>query len=222
VGGFGTDPGPVCAAPWGSAGILPIPWMYIRMMGWNGLVDATKVAILSANWIAHRLGGHFPVLYRGAKGLVAHECILDLRPLAAKTGVGAEDVAKRLMDYGFHAPTLSFPVAGTLMIEPTESEPFAELERFCDAMLAIHAEIQAVADGKADKLDNPVKNAPHTAAEICADSWKHAYGREQAAFPLPYVRARKFWPGVARVDNTWGDRNLICTCPTVEEMASSS
>ncbi len=220
VGGFGTDPGPVCAAPWGSASILPIPWMYIRMMGWDGLVEATKVAILSANWIAHRLGKHFPVLYRGAKGLVAHECILDLRPLAAKTGIGAEDVAKRLMDYGFHAPTLSFPVAGTLMIEPTESEPFAELERFCDAMLAIHAEIQAVADGKADKLDNPVKNAPHTAAEICGDTWKHAYGREQAAFPLPYVRTRKFWPHVARVDNTWGDRNLICTCPTVEEMAA--
>ncbi len=221
VGGFGTDPGPVSAAPWGSASILPIPWMYIRMMGPDGLTDATKVAILSANWIAHRIGGHFPVLYRGAKGLVAHECIIDVRPLQATTGIGAEDVAKRLMDYGFHAPTLSFPVAGTLMIEPTESEPLDEIERFCEAMIAIHGEIMAVAEGRSDRIDNPLKNAPHTSSEICADSWTHAYRRELAAFPLPFVRDRKFWPQVARIDNTFGDRNLICTCPSVEEMASA-
>ena len=220
VGGFGTDPGPVCAAPWGSASILPIPWMYIRMMGRTGLVEATKVAILSANWIAHRLGGHFPVLYRGNHGLVAHECIVDIRPLQAKTGIGAEDVAKRLMDYGFHAPTLSFPVAGTLMIEPTESEPLAELERFCEAMLAIHGEILAVAEGRSDRLDNPLKNAPHTSGEICADAWTHAYPRSQAAFPLSYVREGKFWPQVGRVDNTWGDRHLICSCPSVEDVAA--
>jgi glycine dehydrogenase len=220
VGGAGHEPGPVCAAPWGSASILPIPWMYIRMMGWDGLLEATQTAILSANYIAHRLKDAYPVLYRGAKGLVAHECILDIRPLAAQTGVGAEDIAKRLMDYGFHAPTLSFPVAGTLMIEPTESEPKAELDRFCDAMLAIRAEIAAVAEGRADKLDNPVKQAPHTADEVCADTWSHAYPRSLAAFPLPYVRARKFWPSVARIDNTWGDRNLICTCPSVEEVAA--
>jgi glycine dehydrogenase len=220
VGGFGTEPGPVSAAPWGSASILPISWMYIRMMGWDGLAEASKTAILSANYIAHRIGTAFPVLYRGAKGLVAHECIVDVRPLQAKTGIGAEDVAKRLMDYGFHAPTLSFPVAGTLMIEPTESEPLDEIERFCDAMLAIHAEIIAVAEGRADKLDNPVKQAPHTADEVCADAWTHAYPRSVAAFPLPWVRAGKFWPAVARVDNTFGDRNLICTCPSVEEMAA--
>jgi glycine dehydrogenase len=189
-------------------------------MGWDGLAEASKTAILSANYIAHRIGTAFPVLYRGAKGLVAHECIVDVRPLQAKTGIGAEDVAKRLMDYGFHAPTLSFPVAGTLMIEPTESEPLDEIERFCDAMLAIHAEIIAVAEGRADKLDNPVKQAPHTADEVCADAWTHAYPRSVAAFPLPWVRAGKFWPAVARVDNTFGDRNLICTCPSVEEMAA--
>ncbi len=220
VGGFGTDPGPVSAAPWGSASILPIPWMYIRMMGPDGLTEATRVAILSANWIARRIGGHFPVLYRGNQGLVAHECIIDVRPLQAQTGIGAEDVAKRLMDYGFHAPTLSFPVAGTLMIEPTESEPLAEIERFCEAMIAIHGEIMAVAEGRADRSDNPLKNAPHTSAEICADVWTHAYRREQAAFPLPFVRERKFWPQVGRIDNTYGDRNLICTCPSVEEMAA--
>jgi glycine dehydrogenase len=222
VGGSGSDPGPVSAAPWGSASILPIPWMYIRMMGPDGLLDATKVAILSANWIAHRLSPAYPVLYRGAKGLVAHECIIDLRSLQAKTGIGAEDVAKRLMDYGFHAPTLSFPVAGTLMIEPTESEPFNELERFCEAMLAIHAEIQAVAEGRADKTDNPVKMAPHTVTEVCGDAWNHAYARGQAAFPLPGIAADKFWPAVGRVDNTYGDRNLICTCPSVEEMAQAA
>ncbi|MBN8525451.1 MAG: aminomethyl-transferring glycine dehydrogenase, partial [Planctomycetes bacterium] len=220
VGGFGTDPGPVSAAPWGSASILPISWMYIRMMGPDGLLEATRTAILSANWIAHRIGGAFPVLYRGASGLVAHECIVDVRPLQAKTGIGAEDVAKRLMDYGFHAPTLSFPVAGTLMIEPTESEPLEEIERFCEAMLAIHAEIIAVAEGRADKADNPLKMAPHTADEVCADTWTHAYPRSQAAFPLPWLRAGKFWPAVARVDNTFGDRNLLCTCPSVEEMAA--
>ncbi|MEK7412881.1 MAG: aminomethyl-transferring glycine dehydrogenase [Planctomycetota bacterium] len=220
VGGSGSVPGAVSAAPWGSASILTISWMYIRMLGPDGLTAATKTAILSANYIAHRLAPYYPTLYRGVKGLVAHECILDIRPLAAQTGIGAEDISKRLMDYGFHAPTLSFPVAGTLMIEPTESEPKEELDRFCDAMIAIRAEIQAVSDGKSDKLDNPPKMAPHTASEVCADAWKHPYSRTVAAFPVPGIVARKFWPAVARIDNTFGDRNLICTCPSVEEMAA--
>jgi glycine dehydrogenase len=219
VGGAGNDPGPVSAAPWGSASILPISWMYIRMMGSEGLRRATAIAILNANYIARRLDPFFPVLYRGEHGLVAHECIVDLRPLQAKSGIGAEDVAKRLMDYGFHAPTLSFPVAGTLMIEPTESEPKEELDRFCEAMIAIHAEILAVAEGRADKADNPLKMAPHTAGEICADTWTHPYPRSQAAFPAAWLEGRKYWPTVGRVDNAWGDRNLICTCPSVEEVA---
>jgi glycine dehydrogenase len=208
----------VSAAPYGSASILVIPWMYIRMMGGPGLTEATRTAILNANYIAKRLSPHYPVLYTGNEGLVAHECIIDLRGFKAG-GVEAEDVAKRLMDYGFHAPTLSFPVAGTLMIEPTESEDRAELDRFCDAMIAIRAEIAAVADGQVDKKDNPLKNAPHTADEICADAWTHPYGREQAAFPLPYVRDRKFWPAVARIDSTWGDRNLVCSCVGMEAYA---
>jgi glycine dehydrogenase len=204
--------GAVSAAPFGSASILTIPWMYIRMMGGVGLTDATKLAILNANYIARRLDPFFPVLYKGAGGLVAHECILDLRGFKLTT---AEDVAKRLMDFGFHAPTLSWPVTGTLMVEPTESESKAELDRFCDAMIAIHAEMTAVETGAIDKLDNPLKNAPHTAAAVTANEWTRPYSREQAAFPAPWLREHKFWPSVARIDNVWGDRNLFCACVPV-------
>ena len=211
--------GAVSAAPWGSASILVIPWMYIRMMGETGLTQATKLAILSANYVAHRLENFFPVLYRGASGLVAHECIIDLRGWK-KHGLEVDDAAKRLMDYGYHAPTMSWPVAGTLMIEPTESESLAELDRFCDALLGIHGEMQAVANGEADKLDNPLKNAPHTASVVCADDWSRAYGRELAAFPAPWVRAAKFWPAVGRVDNVYGDRNLVCSCVGMEAYAT--
>jgi glycine dehydrogenase len=216
VSPFGTDGagdhiGAVSAAPWGSASILAISWMYIRMMGPDGLTAATKAAILNANYVAKRLGKFFPVLYRGDSGLVAHECIVDLRGWK-RHGVEAEDAAKRLMDYGYHAPTLSFPVPGTFMIEPTESESKAELDRFCDALIAIHGEMQAVASGGFDTVDNPLKNAPHTASVVCADTWAHPYSRELAAFPAPWVRASKFWPAVGRVDNVYGDRNLVCTC----------
>jgi glycine dehydrogenase len=205
--------GAVSAAPWGSASILPISWMYIAMMGPDGLTEATKVAILNANYIAARLKDYFPVLYRGKTGLVAHECILDLRGFKATT---AEDVAKRLMDYGFHAPTLSWPVAGTLMVEPTESEPKFELDRFCDAMIAIHAEMTAVETGATDAKNNLLKNAPHTATAIASDKWERPYGREAAAFPVPGLREFKFWPAVARIDNVFGDRNLVCTCVGME------
>jgi len=208
-----TAVGPVAEAPWGSAGILPISWTYIALMGARGLARATAVAILNANYMAARLRPHFPVLYSGAGGRVAHEFILDLRPCKASAGVEAEDVAKRLMDYGFHAPTQSFPVAGTLMIEPTESESKAELDRFCDALIAIRGEIRAIEEGRADRLDNPLQRAPHTALEAAGDAWSHPYSREQAAFPAPWVRQHKFWPAVGRIDNVWGDRNLFCTCP---------
>jgi glycine dehydrogenase len=212
-------PEAVSAAPWGSASILPIPWMYCRMLGPDGLTLATKTAILNANWIAHRLAPYYQVLYRGAGGLVAHECIIDLRPWKAKAGIEAEDVAKRLIDYGFHAPTLSFPVAGTLMIEPTESESRAELDRFCDAMIGIHAEMQAIADGTADRVDNVLKQAPHPADEIADDGWKHPYSRRQAVFPVSSLVGSKTWAPVARVDNVWGDRNLMCICPPVSAYA---
>jgi glycine dehydrogenase len=212
--------GPVSAAPWGSAGILPISWMYIRMMGGAGLRRASQVALLSANLIAERLDPHFPVLYRGAGGRVAHECILDLRPLKRSAGLEVDDLAKRLMDYGFHAPTVSWPVAGTVMVEPTESESLAELNRFCDAMVAIRAEAAAIESGTADPLHNPLKGAPHTLAVITADAWDRPYSREQAAFPAGAEQRRsKFWPAVARIDNAFGDRNLVCTCPSVEELA---
>jgi glycine dehydrogenase len=208
--------GPVTSAAYGSASILTISWMYIRMMGGEGLTEATKIAILNANYIAKRLDGHFPVLFKGKRGLVAHECIVDLRQW--KTGgVEVEDVAKRLMDYGFHAPTVSFPVAGTLMIEPTESEAKAELDRFCEAMIAIHAEIQDVVSGKADKQNNVLKNAPHTAQQVVSDNWDRPYSREQAAYPAPWTREHKFWPAVARIDSVYGDRNLFCTCPPMDE-----
>jgi glycine dehydrogenase len=212
--------GPVAAAPFGSPLILAIPWMYIGMMGSDGLEAATEVAILNANYVAARLSPHYSVLYRGARGRVAHEFIVDLRPFKAAAGIEAEDVAKRLMDYGFHAPTMSFPVPGTLMIEPTESESKRELDRFCDAMIAIREEIREVEEGRADRADNPLKNAPHTAEAVAADDWSHAYGRERAVFPLPWVRDGKFWPAVARIDNVYGDRNLVCLCPPVEEYAT--
>jgi len=208
-GGEGSA-GAVASAPWGSASVLGIPWMYIRMLGADGLTEATRYAILNANYIARRLDPFFPVLYKGKSGLVAHECILDLREVKTRTGIDVEDVAKRLIDYGFHAPTMSWPVPGTLMVEPTESEPKAELDRFCDAMIAIHGEILAVESGALDPKDNPLKNAPHTAQCVASDAWTRPYPREQAAFPAPWTREHKFWPAVGRVDNVYGDRNLVC------------
>ena len=207
--------GPVAAAPCGSAGILPISWAYIAMMGGDGLRRASQVAILAANYIARRLDGHFPVLYTGRDGLVAHECIVDLRPLTKQTGVTVDDVAKRLIDYGFHAPTMSFPVAGTLMIEPTESEDLAEIDRFCTAMIAIRQEIARVAGGDYDREDNPLANAPHTAPMLLAADWKHPYSREEAAYPLAGDHRGKYWPPVRRIDQAYGDRNLVCACPPV-------
>jgi glycine dehydrogenase len=212
-------PAHVAAAPYGSAGILPISWAYIKMMGAEGLRRATAVAILSANYLARRLDPYFPVLYTGHDGLVAHECILDLRPLTSQTQVTAEDVAKRLIDYGFHAPTMSFPVAGTLMVEPTESENLAELDRFCDAMISIRDEITKVADGEYDAQDNPLKNAPHTASMLLSADWKHPYERTEAAYPVPGDRRAKYWPPVRRIDQAYGDRNLACACPPPEAFA---
>ena len=205
--------GAVSAAPWGSASILPIPWVYIRCLGAEGLTQATRYAILNANYIAKRLQAYFPVLYQGPGGLVAHECILDLRAFHSVT---VEDVAKRLMDYGFHAPTISWPVAGTVMVEPTESESKEELDRFCDAMIAIHAEMSAVESGQADRQNNLLKNAPHTAEAVCANQWEHPYSREQAAYPVAGLRQQKFWPPVGRVDNVFGDRNPVCSCAGME------
>jgi glycine dehydrogenase len=214
-----THEGAVCSAPWGSASINTISWMYIAMMGPAGLKEATEVAILSANYIAARLAPYFPILYTGNNGRVAHECIIDLRDLTTKSGITVEDVAKRLMDYGFHSPTMSFPVGGTLMIEPTESESLSELDRFCEAMVSIHEEIFAVIRGESDAADNPLKHAPHPCETVCGNDWPHAYPREQAAFPLPYLRQHKFWPSIGRIDNVHGDRNLVCTCDTVEAYA---
>jgi glycine dehydrogenase len=209
----------IAAAPWGSASILLISYGYMRMLGADGMTDATAVAILNANYIKARLEPHFPILYTRETGRVAHEMIADLRPLKAASGIDETDVAKRLMDYGFHAPTISFPVPGTIMIEPTESEPRAELDRFCDALIAIRAEIQAVIDGTADPRDNVLKHAPHTAAVATADTWAHPYSRQQAVYPLPFVRDRKVWPAVGRIDNAYGDRHLVCTCPSIETYA---
>ena len=211
--------GPVSAAPYGSAGILPISWMYIAMMGADGLKAATESAILAANYIARRLSPHYPVLYSGPGGLVAHECIIDLRPLKETSDVAVEDVAKRLIDYGFHAPTMSFPVAGTLMIEPTESESLAEIDRFLEAMIAIREEIRAIEEGRMDRSDNALKNAPHTAQALLATEWTHPYGRDQAAYPLPALRKHKYWPPVGRADNVYGDRNLFCTCVPLADYA---
>ena len=213
--------GAVSAAPWGSSSILPISEAYIRLMGGDGLTHATKLAILNANYIAKRLDQHFPVLYKGAPGTVAHECIVDTRVVKGPSGVEVEDIAKRLMDYGFHAPTVSFPVAGTLMIEPTESESLAELDRFCDAMISIREEIREIESGAADRKDNVLKNAPHTMGRVTANEWSHAYSREKAAFPAEWTRESKFWPAVARVESAYGDRNLICSCPPTDAYADS-
>ena len=221
VAGSATGFGPVAAAPFGSALILPIPYAYIRMMGPEGITRATKVAILNANYVAARLGRHYPILYRGAQGRVAHECIIDCRGFAATTGVQVEDIAKRLADYGFHAPTMSWPVAGTLMIEPTESEDRAEIDRFCDAMISIAGEIGKIADLSWSQSDNPLKNAPHTATELMGE-WNHAYSRAEAAFALPFVAAAKYWPPVKRVDNVYGDRNLMCSCAPLEAYAEAA
>jgi glycine dehydrogenase len=209
--------GAVSAAPWGSSSILPISLVYIQLMGGDGLTLATKVAILNANYMARRLEEHYPVLYKGKNGTVAHECILDLRPLKANSGIEVEDVAKRLMDYGYHAPTVSFPVPGTLMIEPTESEAKGELDRFCDAMISIRSEIQEVELGLADREDNVLKNAPHTAEVVTADEWRHSYARKKAAYPAAWTHDAKFWPPVGRVNNAAGDRNLICSCIPITE-----
>ena len=213
--------GAVASAPWGSASLLVIPWMYLRLMGADGLTQATQVAILNANYVARRLDPYFPVLYKGAGGLVAHECIIDLRDWK-KHGLEVDDAAKRLMDYGYHAPTMSFPVPGTFMIEPTESESKAELDRFCDALIAIHGEMRKVAAGEFDNANNPLKHAPHTAQVVCADTWDRPYSRELAAFPSAWTRHFKFWPAVGRVDNVYGDRHLVCSCAGMEAYAGTA
>jgi glycine dehydrogenase len=214
-----TGPGPISGAPWGSASILPISWAYVRLMGPDGLTNATEVAILNANYLAERLGGAYPVLYRGAHGRVAHECILDLREITRTTGVTVDDVAKRLIDFGFHAPTMSFPVAGTLMVEPTESESLAELDRFVEAMLAIREEIAAIERGAVAHDDSALAHAPHTAEDVLVADWDRPYTRDQAAYPVPSLRQGKYWPPVSRIDGGYGDRNLMCTCPPIEEFA---
>jgi glycine dehydrogenase len=220
VSGLGGPTSPVVsAAPWGSASILLISYGYLCMLGSQGSTEATRIAMLSANYLKARLEKHYPVLYAGEKGRVAHELIFDVRPFKAKSGIDEQDVAKRLMDYGFHAPTVSFPVPGTLMVEPTESEPLEELDRFCEAMIAIREEIQAVMDGRADPKDNVLKNAPHSALDVAADVWTHPYSREQAAYPVSGLKQRKFWPTVSRIDNPYGDRNLMCSCPPIDSYA---
>ncbi len=211
--------GAISAAPWGSAGILPISWMYLRMMGYKGLQKASSIALLSANYVARKLNPYYPVLFTGAHHLVAHECILDLRELKRSTGVEVDDIAKRLMDYGFHAPTISWPVAGTLMIEPTESESLNELDRFCDAMIAIRKEIQAIEDGRSDTQNNPLKHAPHTLTAITSEEWDRPYSRREGAFPFEIQLKNKFWPAVSRINNAYGDRNLVCTCSSMEELS---
>jgi glycine dehydrogenase len=215
----GAAVGSVSAAPYGSASILTISYAYIALMGPAGLTKASQAAILSANYMARRLADHYTLLFTGKNGRVAHEFVIDCRPFEASAGIKVEDIAKRLMDYGFHAPTMSWPVPGTLMIEPTESESKAELDRFCAAMIAIRGEVRAIEQGRADRRDNPLLHAPHPAVAVAADHWPHAYSREQAAFPLPSLRAYKFWPSVGRIDNPYGDRNLVCTCPPMESAA---
>jgi glycine dehydrogenase len=214
--------GAVSAAAWGSASILPISWMYIRMMGGGGLTQATAMAILNANYIASKLNPHFPVVYTGNQGLVAHECIIDLKPIKKATGVDETDIAKRLMDYGFHAPTVSWPVPSSMMIEPTESEPKEELDRFCEAMIQIRSEIKRIETGEWPRDNNPLKMAPHTAEVVTSDEWDRPYSRKLASYPLEWVRDSKFWPFVGRVDNAFGDRNLICSCPSVSDYDSES
>jgi len=215
--GPATGIGPVSAAPWGSSSILSISWMYIKMMGSEGLKLATQIAILNANYVAHKLKNHFPILYKGTNGNVAHECIIDIRSIKNDTGVTEEDIAKRLIDFGFHAPTMSWPVPGTMMIEPTESESLQELDRFCDCLIKIKEEIDKIKSGDFDKNDNPIKNAPHTDLELASNNWEHKYSREEAAYPSRFLRSSKFWPSVARVDNVYGDKNLFCTCPSMDE-----
>jgi glycine dehydrogenase len=217
--GHAKSAGTISAAPWGSPSILPISWIYIRLMGADGLTQATKVAILAANYIAKRLAGQYELLYAGAHGLIGHECILDTRPFKQSAGVDVEDIAKRLIDYGFHPPTVSFPVPGTLMVEPTESEPKEELDRFVDALLAIRDEIREIESGVASRESNVLRGAPHTLEQVVADKWDRPYSRERAAFPAPGLREHKVWPTVARIDNAFGDRNLVCTCPPVEAYA---
>jgi glycine dehydrogenase len=207
----------VASAPWGSANILLISYAYIKMLGAEGLKEVTKTAILNANYLKSKLEKHFPVLYQGKNGRIGHEFILNMSYFKDQGGIDVDDIAKRLMDYGFHAPTVSFPVHDTMMIEPTESEPKAELDRFIDAMIAIRKEMQDIEEGKLDKMDNPLKNAPHTALTVTSDSWNHKYSREQAAFPVPSLKKNKFWPSVGRINNTYGDRNIFCTCPPMEE-----
>ena len=216
IGDLDEANGAVASAPFGSASILPISWAYIALMGSEGLEQATRVAILNANYIAHRLKNHYPILYTGRNGRVAHECIIDMRPIKEASGVSEEDVAKRLIDYGFHAPTMSFPVAGTLMVEPTESESLFELDRLCDAMIAIREEIRGVQDGRFDETDNPLRNAPHSLEDIVEDNWPHPYSRELAAYPLDSLRRGKYWAPVNRIDNVYGDRNLVCSCPSID------
>ena len=215
--GPATGIGAISAAPWGSSSILSISWMYIKMMGSEGLKLATQIAILNANYVANKLKDHFPILYKGKNGNVAHECIIDIRSIKSETGITEEDIAKRLIDFGFHAPTMSWPVPGTMMIEPTESESLRELDRFCDCLIKIKKEINQIKEGKFDKLDNPIKNAPHTDLELTSDKWEHKYSREEAAYPSSFLKSNKFWPPVARVDNVYGDKNLFCTCPSMDE-----
>jgi glycine dehydrogenase len=217
--GPATGVGAISAAPWGSAAILPISWAYVAMMGAEGLRRATQVAILNANYVAKRLSPHYPVLYTGANGFVAHECIIDIRPITAETGVSVDDIAKRLVDFGFHAPTMSFPVAGTLMIEPTESEDLTEIDRFCDAMIAIRDEIRRVEAGEWRVEDSPLRHAPHPAEDVLADGWSRPYPRELAAYPSAGAREAKYWPPVSRIDGAYGDRNVMCSCPPVEAYA---
>ncbi|MEO8207197.1 MAG: glycine dehydrogenase (aminomethyl-transferring), partial [Chthoniobacterales bacterium] len=209
--------GEISEAPWGSASILVISWMYIAMMGETGLTQATKIAILNANYIAKRLENYFPTLYKGRGNHVAHECILDFREWKQRAGIEVEDIAKRLIDYGFHAPTMSWPVAGTLMVEPTESESQAELDRFCEAMIGIHSELIAIEKGEMDRKDNPLKNAPHPADIIISDEWARAYSRKQAAYPASWLNEHKYWPPVSRIDNVYGDRNVYCSCVPMSE-----
>jgi glycine dehydrogenase len=208
--------GAISAAPWGSASILVISWMYIAMMGAEGLTKATEIAILNANYMASRLEDYYPVLFKGSSGTVAHECVIDLHPLKKRAAIEVEDVAKRLMDYGFHAPTVSWPVPGTMMVEPTESESLEELDRFCEAMIAIYQEAEAIEQGIIDPHNNPLKNAPHTAETLLCNQWDRPYSREQAAYPAPWLKEFKFWPVVGRIDNAYGDRNLVCSCEGME------
>jgi glycine dehydrogenase len=215
--GPATGMGAVSAAPWGSSSILSISWMYIKMMGSEGLKKASQVAILNANYVAHKLKEAFPILYKGKNGNVAHECIIDIRKIKSETGITEEDIAKRLIDFGFHAPTMSWPVAGTMMIEPTESEGLDEINRFCNTLIKIKQEIDKIQSGHFDKVDNPLKNAPHTHVEVAANKWDHKYEREEAAYPSEILKTTKYWPPVARVDNVYGDKNLFCTCPSIDE-----